>query len=242
MPDTTAPVHDAKAIVAEALDTIKATFWVQGDEFNFAYGDYNSITGGYSFDDWDAVEKAIMVDAHDEAIMGESAINPSTNKAKVVGVCSIGALALANVTLYDEPLKSWDLLVDRDFETWKAGAAVAMAIHTNEPDWFSSESIGSSIASWNDATDRTREEIIAAFERALESPLLAAKHPVWLTKENSWGATIIIRVYFADEAAAQAFLDGDSPLRQRLREIYEDGPFVIAPVEHDSLETSVAAS
>jgi hypothetical protein len=240
MPDTTT-VHDAKAIVAEALDTIRATFWVQGDEFHFAWGQYNTITGGYDFEDWDAVEKAILVDAREGAMLTDGVINKDAKKAKVTGVCSIGALALANVTLYDEPLQAWDSIVDRDLETWKAGAAVAMAIHTEFPDWYSGESIGSSIASWNDDTERTREEIIAAFERALESPLLAAQHPVWLTKENHWGATIIIRVYFADEAAAQAFLDGDSPLRQRLTEIYEDGPFVIAPVEHASLEPSVAA-
>lgn len=237
MPETT---HNAKDILVEALATIKATFWVQGEEFSIAAGtvlSWNQDKRDYDYDftSWDQIEKAFVIDADKAPGHCGQQINPKTRKLKVTGVCSIGAIALANVTLYDEPLSAWHAIAERDIETWKAAAAVAMAIQESDPNWCSGELPGNCIASWNDAEDRTREQVIDSFERALQNPLLDSPAPVEILRQLDWGPTSL-RLWFADEEAAQAFLAGDSKLRQHLRVVWgSETEFIVQPIDHEGL-------
>lgn len=230
MPDTeqTKPQHNAKAILQEALDTIKATYWITGTEFTLI-----------PISDWEAANKSIDATLDLETSnWGTNFYEVDTAKAKVSGVCSIGALALANCTLYNEPLQSWDIMSSWDLETWKAGAALAMAILTEFPRRYADESDpGAVIASWNDDPGRTREEIVASFEKALDNPLLNCAVPYTIVYPSSYStAQISGHLWFASETAARVFLGSDSGLRHELNQEHDsDAEWTVVPIEHDAL-------
>jgi hypothetical protein len=229
--------HNAKDILQEALDTIQATFWIQGDEFNFVYATYVGAGSESRWDEWEKVNKAILAELGDGFTHG-GLVNPTTDKAKITGVCSIGALALANVTLYNEPLASWDAISGWDLETWKAGAALVSAIYegNTEADWYDMDNLGTTIARWNDYTQRTREEVIDVFTKALKDPMLTATVPVEILYRGSSGEyTYSTKLYFPDEAAAQAFLDGDSELLEEVQSRCATDRFIIQPAAHEAL-------
>ena len=228
------PQHNAKAILTEALDTIKATFWVAGKEFDFALVSV-----------WDDLDKAIEARVDDDVqSYAGTVVHEGNKKVKVTGVCSIGAISIANCTLYDEPIQPWDSIAQWDLETWKAGAALAMTILDEGLYPYSAcTDPGEIIASWNDADDKTRDDIIPAFEKALQSPLLASPLPYTIKGENDFDGTVWTGLWFADEAAATAFLGGDSALRKRLEEELDQGnTWTPVPIQHDAIPPTTEES
>lgn len=232
--NTTEPVvHNTLAIMTEALDTIKATFWIKGDEFTFASGDYD-MNGGYTWGNWETVNKAILAELDDEVWDDHSdRVNPEVGKAKVVGVCSIGALALANVTLYDEPLTTWDNISGRDAHSWMAGAALAQTIleETTKEHFCRLDNhneAGSIIAAWNDADGRTREEVIEMFTKALAHPLATADTAFKLQYQMPGNTYPYgIGIYFASEQEFEDFIAGDSGLRAWLGNTHPEATYTV---------------
>lgn len=206
MTDTETRTHNAKDILAESLATIQATFWVQHVEAKFA-----------AIDLWDDIDKGIIASPDENA--GYANLHFFTdddhdNKVKVTGVCSIGAIALANVTLYDEPLDSFSSIAMRDIETWKAAQALAQVIVEGEPGFLDEDS-GATIANWNDFHGRTREEIVAAFEKALASPLLVGTEFYLIVGESPEGIETVHH-FFTSEEKAREFIATPSELRDRM--------------------------
>lgn len=192
------PERTAKAILQEALDTIKATFWIKAAEFHWAYSEEEPL-------------KCIAVTVGEGFDTSEENIDDE-GKGRVTGVCSIGALALANVTLWESPLESWDTISTRDPLTYAAGAALVEAILDKEPYWaLDYHTVGGLIAAWNDNDDTTREDVVDAFTRALESPLLAPENTeLWgVDYQSNHSEEVrypVNPLHFASEEAAQEFI------------------------------------
>lgn len=226
--------HNAKAILQEALDTITATFWIKGDEVMLAEASETYEYDKYDWSDWEAINKAILIDLDADDYRGKG--NPETGKGKVIGVCSIGAIALANVTLYDEPLQGFNEINERDIETWKASAALLMEILARDEYFYDGGHMGTEIAAWNDAESRTREQVIEVFKAALKSPLLDSTVPSEIT--YTYGNSEMVRrtsLYFGNDELAGRFIDGKSNLRVRLANMVGEAAFSIAPIQHNAL-------
>lgn len=182
------------AILQEALDTITATYWIKGDEFSFIYQG-----------DIEHTEKKIGVQLDNSWSWDTSTINPE-GKAAIKGVCSIGALALASYTLYDEPLASFNTACERDPLVLAASAALVAVIVEQEGHWLINyDSMGSLIAAWNDEDSRTREEVVKMFAAAMKHSL-ATTDTLWGLEYTSHDWTSLTNVlYFATKDEAEAF-------------------------------------
>lgn len=248
--------HSAKAILTEALDTIKATFWVAGKEFALAQAEaeWNETTKDYDYDwkPWEEISKAFVIDVGDDGPF-ESYKQVNDGKVKITGVCSIGALALANVTLYDEPISHWEDICGYDPHTFLAGAVLANEIvkdglarpvegeEGHDPfnphiNWRENRNEnGSIIAAWNDYPGRTREQVIEMFDRALASPLLTAEQIYGIVYSGSLmhsSQTYHVQgVYFPSQQEAEDFWTSSNELTRYLRSWLGTCVATIAPVE-----------
>lgn len=234
------------ALMEEALDTIKATFWVQNAEYLFAEAEeagYNSDYDTYEYDwsDWETVNKFISAGISDDYRydLDEADNKIKDGKAKVTGVCSIGALALAEVTLYDQPLQPFESRASWDLPLYLTGVALAKVIWNSESyRYVKGQNPSYTIASWNDTEGRTRDEVIEAFEKALKDPLLQCEKdnvPFEIIRRGAIGEVRTTFWIFATETEAQAFLDDEgSVLNQR----YPDNEYEIRLMQHSALTTA----
>lgn len=239
-------VHKAHDLLAEALDTIRSTFWIQNKEIVFAipdsHWDEETAVLTHDWSEWEKVNKFILADL-DVCYEGdgESYINPRTSKAKITGVCSIGALTLADTTLYDVPLQPFESRARWDFPLYLSGVALAKAILLSEDEDWHMEHGGneqaSIIAAWNDSRDTTRTMVIARFTEALNDPLLtmpSGQVPVEITFAQPWRNGVYRTGWiFATEDEAYLFLGTH---RHWLEDKYGDEVnFKLSVIEHESL-------
>ena len=210
-------VLDSREILSQALDTLRATYWIKGEEFNQDHKVYFTSEQAAKIQkirglspvhrrikrlfklgepDWDGLEKAVVI---------PSQVREGNNFV-VTGVCSIGAMALVNATVKGTELIEFDALSDSDFEHHRAGMALAQAIQDAYPDqaapavWCTYPGI---IADWNDDEERERKQVLAAFKAAIEGP--------WVERKDWWriGKAADPRVYLPpvlrSKAAAEKF-------------------------------------
>lgn len=236
----------AKALMQEALDTIQATYWIQNKEFTFAEGtrvdmiaDPASgewVPSTYDWSDWEKCNKFILAEIDDDYELERPYANNS--QAKVTGVCSIGALTLAEVTLYDMPLLPFESRSEWDLGLYLAGAALAMAIWNNDHKLY--ERAGDHagcIANWNDASGRTRGEVVDMFTKALESPLLTMEEgtvPYTITMHGVCGLNRS-NLVFATEQEADAFLHSDEVVTMLDARFGGDQRYEVTPLHHMSM-------
>lgn len=193
------PIRSTVAILQESLDTIMATYWIKGD--------------GFTFEPWALADGPKIIKAQMSDKWSGGYVTGPEHQVKITGVCSIGALALATYTLYDEPLDSFTRVSERDPMTWAAAAALVACM---TPDWYRSISdIASAIAEWNDNELRTREEVIDLFKRAIEHPLATADtiYGIEIKWSDNMTACQLAGFNFASEAEANEFIEGLERLR-----------------------------
>lgn len=173
------PKRSTKALLEETLDIITATFWIQGDEYK-----HEEIVGQpEKFKSVIVVPNTTDPSAQrpNEVVWNE---DHTKGEAKVTGVCSVGAIALAEMTLYDVPLMGYNHIRDRDVYVKAAEAAVAMSVMENAR--CSCVAIGArdmdTITGWNDCSATDRAQVIAIFTAALAGPLVKARK-IW----GYWG-------------------------------------------------------
>lgn len=195
--------HSAHAILAEARETIEITYWVQSKEYEFANWEdvvnlpkHKEVTLHVHFDpDHDEYEDDDVIKTSDK---GE-------RKAAITGVCSLGAIALATYTLYDVPLAEYSNMQDRDPYTALANALLNDAICRMEPDYLNGYGLGGEIvATWNDETGRTREEVLALFDKALDNPI-AKKDEAWHIGFSYYGGYKEVPLLFVTEQEAKDY-------------------------------------
>lgn len=148
-------------ILAESLDIIVSTYWIKGDEYKFAE------PGESKFKLVNHINNSLNV--LDEYLEG--------NKARIGGVCSVGALALADMTLYDEPLDGYTNIKSRDVFTQAAEAALSMAVLSKFTRGDTSRD-PSVITDFNDHDETERYEVVEVFTDAVQSPLAKTKK-IW---------------------------------------------------------------
>lgn len=243
---TTTPEHDAKAMLQEALDTIKATYWIQNTEFTWAEASQvgwedDGFTVKWDWTPWEEIEKAIEVPVSDALDQGSESRQQREGKGKVTGVCSIGALTLAETTLYDIPLEPYENRASWDFPLWLTGVSLAKAIWSIEGADFYGEHGGaewaSVIATWNDRPVTERDDVINSFTKALEDPLLTmpkGQVPVEITYDTTWGTTRTGWV-FATRAEAEAWLVSEEGQEYLTNRFASGHTYEIKDVRHDAL-------
>lgn len=164
-------VLPAREILAQARDTIASTYWIQGEEADIWENeeDFNWFLARNS--------------DHQPSKFVEVLVGPR-EKAKVTGVCSIGAMSLAHATLRNTRFVSFDELWTRDFQTRLAAEALAATIREVTGEYTDHDTV-STITSWNDSNGRTSKEVVQVFDKALESPILNAK-AIWEIRTDHW--------------------------------------------------------
>lgn len=195
--------HSAHAILAEARETIEITYWVQSKEYQFANWEdvvnlpkHKEVSLHVEFDpDHDEYEDEDVIKTSDK---GE-------RKAAITGVCSLGAIALATYTLYDVPLQEYSNMQQRDPATAMANALLNDAICHMEPYYMSGYGTdGEIVATWNDESGRTREEVLELFDKALANPI-AKKDEAWHPSYAYYSGYRMVPLLFATEQEAADF-------------------------------------
>jgi hypothetical protein len=196
------PNPTPKQILSEARALLEQTYWCQDTEFEYVRKD-----------DLDEVPKYLE-------------LGKGPNKEYVSSVCSIGAIAVAHCqkTESDE-LFCFNYLFDTDWNTMRAGYALAAEVWSAS-DISPSEPPADIIADWNDTKSRTRAQVLKAFAKALESPLLTAKS-IWLVSAvNAWEQTWDLHAWpCASKVEAEAlkvYFEGFLGNTKKPKKIYQD--------------------
>lgn len=192
--------RSVKDILVQARDDIAITYWVQNKEFDYGNWDYIDELPKY---------REVKVEKNvDDAVVKDATVDAdgriTSGKAAITGVCSIGAVALATMTLYDVPLDDYSSIAERDPYTRAAAHILAAAITAKEPEYVGYDSEAELIATWNDYNGRTRDEVLDVFDDAIKHPLVAA--------EELWGIRCahndpINGIVFATEHEAEQFAE-----------------------------------
>lgn len=209
VPIYTTPVPEvinAREILRQAGDYIESSFWIQDDQIDNNKFMWESVTtaGTYNWEPSLSDHPVVAVKAGDVEDVEDSGFESAAGAkvySAVTGVCSIGALALANAAFRDDYYRPYEELCRHNFDTRLAGEVLAQVIQDTESgehlsyvqmsngssrkvannSWHNLHNTqpdhASIIAEWNDGPI-TREDCVALFRVALEHPLLDATE-IW---------------------------------------------------------------
>lgn len=234
MSDNTQEIkRSVKDILVQARDDIAITYWVQNKEFDYGNWDYIDSLPKY---------REVKVEHYND---GDVRTKETTEgkKAAITGVCSIGAVALATMTLYDVPLSQYSDIAERDGYTKAAGHILAAAIvETDGPGWMGYDNEAELIATWNDYNGRTRDQVLAVFDAAIKHPLIEATE-LWGIRSGAWGEPIH-GILFGSLQEAREFCDLVSDETRRFLQVQEyrehENPVVSTLVsDHDRTDWEV---
>lgn len=200
MSDNTQEIkHSTLAILKQAREDIAITYWIQNKEFDYG--------------NWDVIEslpkyKEVNVVDYNDGDTRTKETKDGKKVAAVTGVCSIGAVALATMTLYDVPLDTYSQIASFDQHTKAAGHLLADVVARQDPGYsVGADTEGETIANWNDAGDRTREQVLAAFDKAIAHPLIEAEVLWGLSTPDMYSVGYYCALLFTTEQEAQSFAD-----------------------------------
>lgn len=189
------PEPTAKQLLAEALDTIEASYWIRAALFAASAPDKVG----------EAKHKLVDVTYNSDI----STRHMVDGKTAITGVCSLGAMALAECLLGARPLTGWESIRDRSLEARKAEMLLVNAIAELFPGhWGYGTEPNEIIINFNDHSSRERDDVIAVFRHAMESPLHKAS-TWWCVLVVDDGPNVVCdpALAFASSADAQAFID-----------------------------------
>jgi hypothetical protein len=197
---------DAAEILSQAVDTIKATYWIQNDEVEHdAYGISINPEFGAPPKWWKlgmdtkklarALAKDLEIPKLKVLSVEEDDTEGWTQINYITGVCSIGAMALAEAVTKNEHLTEFHYLYNNDWEHHIAARALASAVHPQvlqerhiDDDWGFPQTAPSFIAGWNDKVGRKKSDVVKAFNQAIIDPMLDWKQ--YWTLANGNGMTM----------------------------------------------------
>lgn len=226
---TKTPVLTSKQILIQAHDILAASYWVSGVEANtdvakLDWDDFTQLKKEKAFTKADP--KTLRERLHDLIFEpGDKGIvlpgsRDDDRFTVVTAVCSIGAMALADALVRNTDLVDWCYLAQNNFEHTRASMALAQQLdllalmRRNEDPHMG---YGNAIADWNDASGRTRKQVLTAFQRAIDSPWVTRSS--WWRWENKSGSSFL-PVAFTTKAEGNAWLkdarEGKTKLSQML--------------------------
>ena len=162
-------------VLAQALDIIEATYWVRNHEVLW-------LTSAAVVDD-QILDKAFRLQVRvDHASSAQGPLRNFTPHgddvtAGVVGVCSIGAMALARCQVNDAPWTGFMDIYMMDPAVRVATYALAATIARKE-DEPRGDGLVETITTWNDDGDTKREDVVRVFSAAIAHPICLAGHAV----------------------------------------------------------------
>lgn len=210
------PNPSPKQILSEAGSILEMSYWIKDAEFNYIAPD--------------------ELDEHAKYLE----VGKGDTKEYLSSVCSIGAIAVARCQKGGDPeLVTFGTLFDEDWNTQRAGYALAAEVWeaSGTPAYDPPADV---IAEWNDEKKRTRPQVLKAFAKALESPLLTAKN-IWLVSGvNAWGQPWDFHAWpFATKAEAEAlktYLEGFVGNDKKPKKIYQ---YIVDIIRDESVELSI---
>jgi hypothetical protein len=213
--------YTPQQILEEAHDKLVESYWVEGTEFSWEsspavvvngydsrYDDSSELFNTGIYQEYLAsLPKYLWVKHWVDTDYSGDEPTPVVVEKPLVGVCSIGAIALANALIKDKPMQSFEALVDTDWASAVAGYALARVIWDNGWDYnHLSDALASQIASWNDHNER--EHVITGFELASKHPVAQAETEIPLLSYQSSHSSSPCWAYyaFADVEEAERFI------------------------------------